>query len=273
MASTDMLEIIQHAKEELKKFNDISLEPVAHVYSDSTDTVYTSVTTFVKKYAKEFDKNRKALECALRNGRLVNEVLEEWEMKGAYARRLGTEIHSVMEHLWKKDENVPNWKLMDEFPGMKEDFEFRKGVCEELYGKMSDFYEPIANEIIVNDRALGIAGTIDFVAYNKKTESVDILDWKTSKSFSVKSGKNTMRAPFDTFPNTNVSEYSLQLSLYKYMVEKHTRLKIGELRLFQIPKTGKVKTMKCYDMVDLIRAELFSAELLSDGEIIEYAKK
>ena len=265
--------MIENAKAELKKFNDISIEPVAHIYNDSLGTSYTSVTKFVAKYSIPFDKSGMALKCALRNCRPLNEVLSEWEQKGAYARLLGTEIHSVMEHLWKQDENVPNYKDMEAFPGMKEDFEYRKSICEDLYNKMKDFYVPIANEIIVNDPALGIAGTIDFVAYNKKTDTIDILDWKTSKSFSVSSGSQKMKEPFEAYPNTNVSEYSLQLSLYKYIVEKHTNLKIGELRLFQIPGKGKIKTIRCYDMVDLLKRRLFAAEQSSDGEFLEYTQK
>ena len=269
MAST----CIEQAKEELKKFNDISIEPIAHKYSDSLGTKYTSVTTFVHKFTIPFEKHKMALKCALRDARPINEVLDEWEQKGAYARCLGTEVHAVMEHLWKQDENKPDYDAMSKFPGMIEDFEYRKGICVDLYEKMKNVYEPIANEVIVNDPALGLSGTIDFVAYNKKTDTVDILDWKTSKQFSISSGSTMMKDPFGSFPNTNVSEYSLQLSLYKYIVEKHTGLKINELRLFQIPGKGKMKTIKCYDMVDLLKTKLFNAEALSNGEILEFSQK
>lgn len=270
------MEIVEFAKNELKKFNDIKIDPIPHIYEDSKQTKYTSVTTFVKKYSIEFPKERLAIRCALKDCRTVADVIAEWDMKGAYARLLGTEVHSVMEHLWKEDENEPNYEAMREYDGMIEDFKYRKSICEDLYSKMKQIYVPIANEIIVNDPALGLAGTIDFVAYNKRTDTVDILDWKTSKQFAIKSGKTTMKAPFDHFPNTNVSEYSLQLSLYKYIVEKYTDLKIGELRLFQIPKKGKMKTVKCYDMVDLIRKQLFGTEIITEEEdplkILEFIK-
>lgn len=267
------MESIEYAKKELEKFNDISLEPVKHIYSDSLGTKYTSVTTFIGKYSIPFDKYNIALQCSARSGTPVHDILNEWEQKGAYARLLGTEVHSVMEHLWKEDKNEPRYELMEAFPGMKEDFEYRKSICEDLYSKMRDFYVPIANEWIVNDSALGLAGTIDFVAYNKKTDTVDILDWKTSKSFSIHNSSQKMKDPFGAYPNTNVSEYSLQLSIYKYIVEKHTDLKIGELRLFQIPGKGKMKTVKCYDMTEILKKCLFCAETLSNGEIFEFSSK
>ena len=270
------MEIVEFAKNELKKFNDIKIDPIPHIYEDSKKTTYTSVTTFVGKYSQEFPKERLALRCALRDGRTTADVIAEWDKKGAYARLLGTEVHAVMEHLWKEDKNEPNYEEMKKWDGMVEDFEYRKGICEDLYSKMRQIYVPIANEIIVNDPALGLAGTIDFVAYNRRTDTVDILDWKTSKQFSVSSGSKMMKDPFGAYPNTNVSEYSLQLSLYKYIVEKHTDLKIGELRLFQIPGKGKMKTIKCYDMVELIKKRLFGSEIINEEEdclkILEYIK-
>lgn len=267
------MEIVEFAKSELKKFNDIRIDPGPHIYYDSNQTSYTSVTTFVGRYSIPFDKNRKALDYAIRHGLNVKDVLDSWEFKGAYARRLGTEVHAVMEHLWKGDENEPDWKEIARYQGMREDFEYRSKICQELYDKMKNIYVPIANEIIVNDPALGLAGTIDFVAYNKRTDTVDILDWKTSKQFSVSGGSQMMKDPFSAYPNTNVSEYSLQLSLYKYIVEKYTDLKIGELRLFQIPGKGKMKTIKCYDLTDLIREKLFGAEMIGTDEFLEYVKK
>ena len=270
------MEIVEFAKNELKKFNDIKIDPIPHIYEDSKQTNYTSVTTFVKKYAQEFPRVRMAIRTALSNDRDVNEVIAEWDMKGEYARLLGTEVHSVMEHLWKEDDNVPNYKEMGNYDGMIDDFEYRKTICEDLYQKMKNVYVPIANEIIVNDPSLGLAGTIDFVAYNKRTDTIDILDWKTSKQFSMSSGSKKMKAPFDSFPNTNVYEYSLQLSLYKYIVEKYTNLKIGELRLFQIPGKGKMKTAKCVDMTEIIKKKLFGTELITEEDndlrILEYIK-
>ena len=270
------MEIVEFAKNELKKFNDIKIDPVPHIYEDSKQTKYTSVTTFVKNYYHEFPRTKLAVTCAIRDGRPVDEILAEWDKKGAYARLLGTEVHAVMEHLWKGEENKPDYKAMGEYEGMVADFEYRKGICEDLYEKMSKVYVPIANEIIVNDPPLGLAGTIDFVAYNKRTDTIDILDWKTSKQFSMSNGNKMMKFPFDHFPNTNVYEYSLQLSLYKYIVEKYTDLKISELRLFQIPGKGKMKTAKCADLTDLIRKHIVGADLITeenrDLEILQYIK-
>ena len=63
-----------------------------------------------------------------------------------------------------------------------------------------------------------------------------------------------MKEPFNHIVNCNTSEYSLQLSLYKYILEKYTSIRIGEMVLFQIP--GKDNPMpqvfRCLDLSNYI---------------------
>ena len=75
------------------------------------------------------------------------------------------------------------------------------------------------------------------LAWNMKTQKYAIIDWKTSKEFATRSftGDEFLKAPFDDIESCNTSEYSLQLSCYKYMLSKHTSIDVDELLLFQIP--------------------------------------
>ena len=74
------------------------------------------------------------------------------------------------------------------------------------------------------------------LAYNRVNKCFAIIDWKTSKRFDTTNHfENYMKAPFDNVLYCNCAEYSLQLSLYKYILEKHTDIRIGEMVLFQIP--------------------------------------
>ena len=79
-------------------------------------------------------------------------------------------------------------------------------------------------------------GTIDALMYNTKLNCYSIIDWKTSKRFDTTNHfEKYMKAPFDNVLHCNTAEYSLQLSLYKYILEKHTSIRIGEMVLFQLP--------------------------------------
>ena len=134
---------------------------------------------------------------------------------------------------------------------MEEDFDFRKGRCKELFTKMKKVYVPIANEFIVYDQEHAICGTIDMLAYNLKKGCYSIIDWKTSKKFDQgNSFTPYMKPPFEHILSCNTNEYSLQLSLYKYILEKHTSIKIGEMVLFQIPNKDNPapQVFKCMDL-------------------------
>lgn len=162
----------------------------------------------------------------------------------------GTECHLVMENIWQKKNYNFDKRLNEKFPEMEEDFNYRKGVCKEIFNKMKNIYVPIANEFIVYDQENGICGTIDALMYNTKKDGYSIIDWKTSKKFDTgNQWSDYMKEPFSHVLNCNTSEYSLQLSLYKYIIEKYTSIKICELVLFQIP--GKDNPMpqvfRCLD--------------------------
>lgn len=141
-----------------------------------------------------------------------------------------------MEYAWQKKNYNFDKQLNEKFPEMEEDFNFRKKRTLELFNKMKNIYVPIANEFIVYDQENAICGTIDLLAYNTKLNTYSIIDWKTSKKFDQ--GNNFgeyLKKPFDHVEACNTAEYSLQLSLYKYILEKHTSIRVGEMLLFQLP--------------------------------------
>lgn len=64
-----------------------------------------------------------------------------------------------------------------------------------------------------------VAGTVDLLARSKKDGSVLILDWKTNKSIDTENKWNKFGfEPIDHIPDLNYWHYSLQLSLYQYLL-------------------------------------------------------
>lgn len=240
-------------------FSDIYFDPEPHTYVDSAGNQYKSVTTFVGDFCEEeFNAQEAALNCINSTkpetqkkyaGKTVEQLIEEWDRVGAYARALGTEIHSVMENLWYRKDYQGDPAVFAKFPEMKADFESRKKYCKQLYEKLKRVYVPIKNELIVYDADNLLCGTIDFLAYNKQKNCYSILDWKTSKSLDLSKPGKKLLAPFDQYDACNVNEYSIQLSTYAWIVEKHTNIKIDEMILFQIPKASTIPVFaNCNDL-------------------------
>lgn len=260
-------------------FNDISFEESTHKYTDSKGTRFHSVTGWIKQFVPDTDWDKISYNCAIKelkkagvlkdmsslsdeekkmiSGKMT-EIKEKWKKSGEYACDLGTQIHSVMENLWYKKDYRFDKRLNEKWPEMERDFEWRKqNRCKTLFNKMKKVYAPVANEFIVYDADNAICGTIDMIGYNMITGDYAIIDWKTSKKFTTESfhGDEFLNAPFDDLEECNTNEYSLQLSTYKYMLEKKVPIKISELLLFQIPgEENKVPMVhRCRDLSSRIK--------------------
>lgn len=252
-------------------FSDISFEEKRHKYTDSLGTYYQSATGWIHKFSPDKDwdairaraavkaiKKEKGKDYTPSDEEITakSEALKiEWDRAGDYACNLGTQVHSVMENLWNKKDYQFDDNLDAKFPEMREDFNYRKTRCQELFKKMKQIYVPIANEFIVYDQTNGLCGTIDFLAYNKVTKTYSIIDWKTSKKLEDKNiFGEYLKDPFGDIESCNTSEYSLQLSLYKYILTKKVDIPINELLLFQLPGKDVLvpQVHRCMDLSDRI---------------------
>ena len=97
---------------------------------------------------------------------------------------------------------------------------------------------------------LKIAGSIDML-YKNSDGSFSIFDWKRSKEIQ----KYNMYKKFSKtesvkhLPDLNFVHYSLQLNLYKYILETNYNFKIKDLILVQLhPNFKNYKLYECLDL-------------------------
>lgn len=251
-------------------FSDIFFDELPHKYTDSYGTNYTSVTTFVGQLEQEKDwdeiakKAIKSAETAVKQGKepkhpeylgkTVEELRAMWKASGDYACVLGTMVHATLEYAWQNKQFYPDKRLFEQYSGMEEDYKYRKEKCDHIMKLLRERYIPIKNETIVYDREWRLCGTIDFLAYNKKKKCVSILDWKTNKSWEFTNRYQKLNAPFNFLDDCNINHYELQLNTYKAILEKHTDIKVGEMRLVQIPNSNKslIETHECRDLQETL---------------------
>ena len=72
--------------------------------------------------------------------------------------------------------------------------------------------------------------------HDKKTNRYIILDWKTSKNITTKSYNNKMgiQSSSSNIEDTKFNHYALQLSLYRYLLEKYYKLNFNEQLIVHI---------------------------------------
>ena len=196
----------------------ISFDETNHTYTVDGKTLQ-SVTNFVDDCFPKFDAELHAKYTAAKLGITPEKVIMMWEQKGKESRELGTVMHQKIESYYQGKDS-------------KEDDSYR------LFKMFTDKVklEPYRTEWAVYDTDYNIAGTIDFVDY--QDGKYTIYDWKRSdkiiaNGMPVKVSKYQEKGlyPLEHLENCAYYHYALQLSLYKFILEKNYDIKVSDLRL------------------------------------------
>lgn len=198
----------------------IAFDPISHTYIRN-DIEYQSVTTWMKQFIPEFEKEKIATICANNEGVEVEEMLKRWESKGRMARDYGNAVHNAIEHYEKYGERSKTPHLDQ--------------VIDEYLKVRSD--NVMHSEIIVYDDDDLTAGTIDLIEVVGKGK-VKLIDIKTGTGFKKAKGK--LLGKFSDLPNNDISKFRLQLSKYKQMLEKMKKVKVIGLEVWQLDESFKI---------------------------------
>lgn len=203
----------QHLRDSALQFTSFS-----HSYSVNGIPLQ-SVTDFVEHCFPEFNANEMARRTAARTGQSVADVLAAWERKGEESRNAGTEMHWKIESFYQLN-NVQD----------DETFRLFRMFTNQIA------LNPYRTEWPIYDTDTNLAGTVDFVDYSNGRYS--IYDWKRSdkiifNGMPVMTSKYEQKAlpPIGHIEDCPYFHYALQLSLYKYILEKNYGIEIADLRL------------------------------------------
>ena len=215
--------------EELNKaFKDFVFFEEDHHYEYKGKRVGISVTRLIEEYCNEFDSQAIAEKVAERDNKLVQEVLDEWEYKNKFACEKGSTCHEYAQSLWSgnKYEMLP-FDMSEEY--YQSVFKIHR-QADNFYRDYQDRLEHLADEFIVGSEEYNIASAIDHLFINKLTGGLVLVDYKTNSDIhkSEKYAKS-MKVPLQHLKDFTLNHYYIQLSIYKYLVEKYTNLKIEEM--------------------------------------------
>ena len=196
--------------------NNISLDEELHKYNlvNRPEISFTSVTTYVEYFFEGFDAKKIATKLVRSHPKYSNHTVESLMRKWTETADYGTKVHNEIEQWFKKDREPKDIKAKNGRDWL------------ERYRVRADM--DIFSEVIVYSTELSIAGTIDILARDNTTDEYGIIDWKTSKKIEKSSYNNKMGTHSSTkhVMDCNFNHYSLQLSLYRYILEKFYGLKI-----------------------------------------------
>lgn len=230
--------MIEVAQKELEIFKQITFIEETHKYFiNGKPSAPVSVTGFISKLKPKFDEDKWARLKAKKLGISVDEMKFIWSEKNLFSTTLGTCFHKIAESVYTGIPYTLNSAELQHSLG-EESYDILKVALPTLVKQFSSFYRdtkdtliPIKNELVIGDlNDTRICGTMDMLVYNNKSEQFEIYDFKTNRdiTYSNTYGERFCK-PLDDLDACEFNTYSLQLSFYKYIIEKYTNIKIGAM--------------------------------------------
>ena len=211
-----------------KAFKDFVFYENGHYYTYKDKPVGISATRLIEEYTNEFNEQEIAEKVAIRDDKTIQEVLDEWKHKNEVACRKGSICHEYAQHLWSGNdwgqELESNEVLNLVYPITLQ--------ADNFYNDYKDTLEHIADEYIIGSNEYDFASAVDHLFLNKLTGGLVLVDYKTNSymtGYNKKAYSKPMKIPLHELNDDSLHHYYIQLSMYKFIIEKYTNLKVDEM--------------------------------------------
>lgn len=206
--------------------NFVTLHHESHTYTDGNGCKYMSVSKFLDRFCKPFDRENISRMSGAKRGISQQEILAEWDKTKDDAIDHGNRIHNALESYEKTTFILP------------EDQDLKPMILS-VATEYSHYYRIYQEQVLYNSQ-IYVAGTSDkiLVCTSHPSSVIDIDDYKTnlSKGIQYKNKTNQyMLHCLSHLQDCNFNKYALQLSFYAWLLQQQTGRKIGTLGIRFIP--------------------------------------
>jgi hypothetical protein len=211
-------------------FNDVTFYDEPHkYYLDGKELI--SVTTLIGNYKEEFNEKYWSEYKGNQFGVTPEEIVRAWKFINKKGTIRGSAIHDYAENLFQnKKFEYPKQLILNEFgfDPVLHTYNICKKHVDKFYNDVQGKLIPIRTELVVYDRESLIGGMLDILFWNVKTKEFQIWDWKTNKEFTYVMKDRHLINDLYLLEDCDLELYSLQLGLYKYIIEKNLQIKLGK---------------------------------------------
>jgi hypothetical protein len=195
----------------------IQCDEATHTYSVN-GIPFVSVTTLLASWFPKFNptatlrgmRASPSWESSIYFNMTDDEIIKKWDTDGKLAAKLGTEMHYYIEQYLKGN------------------------ILDQDSVEIQQFKEFIKTPLQVHelewrlfDSTTKITGAIDCACMNKDG-TLDLYDWKRCSNMLKTHGFATL-PELVHIPSSNYWKYTIQLNMYKYLVEKTTAFKVKNM--------------------------------------------
>ena len=224
MTKEEMLKVLKDSFKDFEFFED------EHYYECKGKRVGISVTRLIEQYTNEFDSQCVAEKVSLKELRPVEDILAEWKYKADFACAKGSTCHEFVQSLWSG-----NKYKEDVFDNSKEYIDAVMKVGLQATNFKNDYkehLEHLIDELPIGSEEYDIASCVDHLFYNKLTGGLVLVDYKTNSYLGGHNKiayKKAMKVPLNHLNDDALHHYYIQLSIYKYLIEKYAKIKVDEM--------------------------------------------
>lgn len=238
-----MIEIL-----ETTKFDDITYIDENHSYWHGDERL-VSVTQYLSKYKQPFDTDRWSKHSAKKEGVSQQTIIERWDAKGKISLEKGTIVHNAAEMIIKEQDI--------DIQGLPNEVQAAKTLWDNLKRKYNA--KTLKTEWVIGDTTAKVAGRIDALIqleYDGRLIT-SLLDWKTG-TVKLDNKYEKMKSPFNALEDCSLNHYSIQLSLYRLILERNLNIKLNHGILINLPESGPAKIIRSRDYRPILEKMLFS---------------
>lgn len=207
-----------------------------HKYESDDHTDWTSVTRFVSQFHEEFDALNVAYKVSENKkskwyGLAPDEIVDIWQREAKRSTELGDWYHNQRESDLLMFDTIHRHNK--ELPIIRPIYDGEIKIAPDQ--RLIDGVYP---EHMVYMNSIKLCGQSDLVEV--VNGEVHITDYKTNKEikkegFAMRGKTKKMLHPLEHLDDCNFNHYSLQLSLYMYIILKHNpNLKFGSMTIHHI---------------------------------------
>ena len=228
-------------------FKDFEFFPDDHHYEYKGERIGISITRLIEEYCNEFDAEGMAEKVANRDGKTIQQVLDEWAYKRDFSCEKGTTCHEWSQSLWSGAEYKP--LLYDESKEYMSALIKIRSQAVNFKNDYQDHLEHLIDELPIGSEEFDLASCVDHLFYNKLTGGLVLVDYKTNSlmdGYNKKAYKKAMKVPLSHINDDALHHYYIQLSIYKYLIEKYTGLKVDEMFIVYMSEN-----IENYEIIDI----------------------
>ena len=248
-------------------FNEIRFYDEPHKYYVENKELI-SVTGLIHRYQEEFEEDYWSKYKSKEYSLTQKEVLRAWKFINKKGTIKGSAIHDYAENLFQnKVFQYPKQLIYNEFgfdPVLKE-YLITKNHVDKFYSDVCGKLIPIRTEMIIYDKESLIGGMLDILFYNIRTKEYQIWDYKTNKKFDKEMKSRHFHNELFMLEDSDLEIYSLQLAMYKLIIEKNTGIKLGKSYIVWFSHNNEN-----YEIIETKNREYY-VNIIMNNRIVELA--